>query len=70
MTIQTNDGEGILEQLYFTELGHIMAKIFNTKTKTWTNKKIGNLETLLSENNIEIKGHTSYKSTTMKNITK
>lgn len=70
MTIETPDGEGILEQLYFTELGHVMAKIYNKKTKTWVNRKIGNLQSLLNESNIEIKGQTTYKSSTLKKITK
>jgi hypothetical protein len=68
MTIETPDGEGILEQLYFTELGHVMAKIYNKKTKTWINKRIGDLQTLLVENNIEITGQTTYKKSTLKNL--
>ena len=70
MTIETTDGEGILQQIYFTELGHVMAKIYNPKSKTWTNRRIGNLESLLNENQIKLKGYTSLKSSTIKKMGK
>ena len=70
MTIETIDGEGILQQIYFTELGHLMAKIYNPKTKVWVNKRIGNIETLLNENQITSKGYTSLKSSTIKKMGK
>ena len=70
MTIETQNGEGILEQIYFTELGHIMAKIFNPKSKTWENRNIGNLEDLLKNSGIEIKGYTYYKKSIIDKIAK
>ena len=70
MTIETTDGEGILQQIYFTELGHVMAKIFNPKTKTWVNKRIGNLENLLNDNQIQLKGFTSLKTSTIEKMGK
>ena len=68
--IETKDGEGILQQIYFTELGHLMAKIYNPKTKTWVNKRIGNMENILIENNIELKGYSTLKSSTMNKMSK
>jgi len=70
MTIETKDGEGILQQIYFTELGHVMAKIFDPKTKIWVNKKIGNIEALLNDSQITLKGYTSLKSSTINKMGK
>ena len=70
MTIGTENGDQILHVVYFTELGFLMAKIFNPKEKTYTNKKIANLESLLNDNNITIKGLTSYKKSRIKKMIK
>lgn len=64
--ITTEDGERILEKIYFTELGHVMAKIFDPKTKTFLNKRIGSLDSLLSENGIETGEFISLKSSRFK----
>lgn len=64
--ITTEEGERILEKIYFTELGHVMAKIFDPKTKTFLNKRIGNLDSLLSENGIETGEFISLKSSRFK----
>ena len=70
MQIETAKGEGILEKIYFTELGHVMAKIFNQKTKIWTNVRIGSLEDFLKDSDIQIKGVTNYRKTCLDKITK
>jgi len=64
--ITTEEGERILEKIYFTELGHVMAKIFDPKTKTFLNKRIGSLDSLLSENGIETGEFISLKSSRFK----
>jgi len=68
--ITTEEGERILEKIYFTELGHLMAKIFDPKTKTFLNKRIGNLDTLLTENGIQANEFISLKQSTFKNLRK
>ena len=68
--ITTEDGERILEKIYFTELGHVMAKIFDPKTKTFLNKRIGSLDSLLSENGIQTNEFISLKSSTLRKMTK
>ena len=68
--ITTEEGERILEKIYFTELGHVMAKIFDPKTKTFLNKRIGSLDSLLSENGIETGEFISLKPSTLRKMTK
>jgi hypothetical protein len=70
MKITTEDGERILEKIYFTELGHVMAKIFDPKTKTFLNRRIGNLDTLLLESGIKANEFISLKSSTFKKMAK
>lgn len=68
--INTKDGERILEKIYFTELGHIMAKIYDPKSKTWLNKQIGSLSSMLDSQEIEIKEFISLKPSIIKKLGK
>ena len=68
--INTKDGERILEKIYFTELGHIMAKIYDPKSKTWLNKRIGNLNSMLDNQGIQIKEFISLKPSTIQKLGK
>jgi 2-oxoglutarate dehydrogenase complex dehydrogenase (E1) component-like enzyme len=70
MRINTKDGERILEKIYFTELGHVMAKIYDPKSKTWLNKRIGNLNSMLDNQEIEIKEFISLKPSTIQKLGK
>lgn len=70
MRIDTQDGERILERIYFTELGHIMAKIYDPKSKTWLNKQIGNLNSMLDDQGIQIKEFISLKPSTIQKLGK
>jgi hypothetical protein len=45
--VDTPDGVGLLEQIYVTELGHVMARIYYRKKGIWINKKITSLNSLL-----------------------
>ena len=68
--ITTEDGERSLEKIYFTELGHVMAKIFDPKTKTFLNKRIGSLDSLLSESGIQTNEFISLKASTLRKMAK
>lgn len=70
MRINTKDGERILEKIYFTELGHVMAKIYDPKSKTWLNKRIGNLNSMLDNQGIQIKEFISLKPSTIQKLGK
>jgi hypothetical protein len=70
MRINTQDGERILEKIYFTELGHVMAKIYDPKSKTWLNKRIGNLNSMLDNQGIQIKEFISLKPSTIQKLGK
>ena len=54
--IYTPDGVGILEQIYITELGHVMARIYYRKKGVWINIKISSLENLLEGTGLKSKG--------------
>lgn len=70
MKINTKDGEKILEKIYFTELGHVMVKIYDPKSKTWLNQRIGNLDSMLVDQGIEITECISYKASTLRKMGK
>ena len=54
--IDTPDGVGILEQIYITELGHVMVRIYYRKKGVWINIKISSLENLLEGTGLKSKG--------------
>lgn len=54
--IETPDGVGLLEQIYITELGHVMARIFYQKKGIWINRRITNLESLLEGSGLKATG--------------
>jgi hypothetical protein len=51
--IETPDGVAILEQIYVTELGHIMMRLYYRDRKIWINKKVSTLEELLTGTNLK-----------------
>lgn len=53
--VTTQNGEGILEQLYLTELGYVMAKIYFPERGIWINYNIQNIWDLLENSDIELK---------------
>jgi len=54
--IDTPEGVGILEQIYITELGHVMARIYYRKKGVWINIKISSLDNLLEGTGLKSKG--------------
>ena len=54
--IDTPDGVGILEQIYITELGHVMARIYYRKKGIWINRKITSLDNFLEGTGLKSKG--------------
>jgi hypothetical protein len=54
--IDTPEGVGLLEQIYITELGHIMIRIYYKKRGIWINKRITSLESLLEGTGLKTKG--------------
>lgn len=51
--IATPDGVAVLEQIYVTELGHIMVRLYYKDRKIWINKKVSTLENLLHNTNLK-----------------
>ncbi len=71
--VDTPDGVGLLEQIYVTELGHVMARIYYRKKGIWINKKITSLDSFLEGSGVttkveyrirKFKGRRLYKSGT------
>ena len=54
LKVGTPKGKATLVEVYITELGHLMAKIYYSKEKVWVNHRIGNLEELARAANIEL----------------
>jgi len=48
LELVTPDGVARLEKIYFTELGHVMAKIYYTKKKCWVRYRLGDIQEMLS----------------------
>lgn len=59
--VDTPDGVGLLEQIYVTELGHVMARIYYRKKGIWINKKITSLNSLLEGTGIVSTGEYKVK---------
>lgn len=53
--VDTPTGKATLSEIYVTELGFIMAKIYYPSTKAWINHKIGELNDLLKDINVSTK---------------
>lgn len=52
--VDTPDGKATLKEIYVTELGYIMAKIFYKKKKVFVNYKIGDLSKMLKNENLSL----------------
>jgi hypothetical protein len=59
--VDTPDGVGLLEQIYITELGYVMARIFLPEKKTWVNRKISSLDSMLENTGITNRGNYRFK---------
>jgi hypothetical protein len=53
--VDTQHGEGILEQLYLTELGYVMVRIFYPQKGIWINYNIETIWNLLKDTQIDLK---------------
>lgn len=51
--IETPDGVAILEQIYVTELGCIMMRLYYRDRKVWINKQVSTLDELLTDTNFK-----------------
>ena len=51
--IETPDGVAILEQIYVTELGYIMMRLYYRDRKVWINKQVSTLDELLIDTNFK-----------------
>lgn len=59
--VDTPDGTATIQEIYVTELGYIMVKLFYKKSSFYKNYRIGNIESLLSSENIKLKKSWSEK---------
>ena len=61
--MDTPDGKATLREIYVTELGYIMAKIYYPLKGVFINYKIGLVNQLLSEKNISLQSGFSERIT-------
>lgn len=61
--VDTPDGKATLKELYVTELGYIMAKIYYPLKGVFINYRIGLVNQLLSEKNISLQSGFSERIT-------
>ncbi len=54
LKVDTPKGKATLTEVYITELGHLMAKIYYSKDKIWVNYRIGSFEDLARTVDIEL----------------
>lgn len=52
--MDTPDGKATLKEIYVTELGYIMAKVYYPKRGVFINHKIGSLKNLLDSNKLNL----------------
>jgi hypothetical protein len=51
----TEYGDGILEQIYTTELGYVMGRVYYPQKGVWINYILSNVWDLTKKSNIDIK---------------
>lgn len=66
MEVDTPKGKATLVEVYLTELGHLMAKVYHPKEKAWTNYKIGEISNLMESANMKVLSSTTTKRTVQK----
>lgn len=52
--VDTPDGKALLKEIYVTELGYIMAKLFYRHKKIFVNYKIGDIGSLLESQSFSL----------------
>ena len=52
--VDTPDGKATLSEIYVTELGYIMAKLFYKRKKVFINHKIGDIKNMMNSENLLI----------------
>ena len=52
--VDTPDGKATLKEIYVTELGYIMAKVYYPKKGVYVNHKIGSLKNLLKTDELNL----------------
>ena len=68
LKVDTPKGKATLVEVYITELGHLMAKIYYPKDKNWVNHRIGNMEDLIGTANIQLLENITKKLVVKKEI--
>lgn len=66
MEVDTPKGKATLVNVYVTELGYLMAKVYYPKEKFWTNYKIGDIGSLMETANMKALSSSIIKSTLLK----
>lgn len=57
--VDTPDGKATLQEIYVTELGYVMAKLYYKRKKCFINHKIGELQTMMKTERLNLSEWTS-----------
>jgi hypothetical protein len=69
LELNTPNGTAKLEKIYFTDLGHIMAKVYYPSRKEWIRYTIGNLSELANSSlDFSSLNFTNYKERIYKKV--
>ena len=52
--VKTSKGEGVIDSLKITELGHVMLRVYFPKSKCFVNYTISNIVNLLEGSDLEL----------------
>ena len=64
--VDTPKGKATLVNVYVTELGYLMAKVYHTKEQLWMNYKIGEISNLMETANMKVLSSTTIKKSLLK----
>lgn len=59
--VDTQYGDGILEQIYLTELGYVMGRVYYPQKGVWINYNLTNVWELTKRSDIGIKSENIHK---------
>lgn len=52
--VKTSKGEGVIESLKITELGHVMVRVYYPDDKVFVNYSVSNIIKLLENSNLQL----------------
>jgi hypothetical protein len=64
--VDTPKGKATLEEVFVTELGYVMVRVYYKENKTWVNYRVGEIDSLIKSANIKVLSISTKKRTILK----